>query len=1529
MGNASRAWCQWMGTLAFVLTGCASPGSGSASAPARTAGYAVQGAALTAADATTDAAAKGKLPILPQSRVSHEIESHRKWKVEAATLDPRERTELLRAHGLEPRLDAESCAIYVKTRWTDQEIDALGRDGIYVNRGLFVPPVPAHRHFWGYHVTTVPYTQMARFETDPNVVRVVSLEHPVELHNDLSRIATHVDEVQKGIGVTSRTGAGVKVCIADSGVDLWSTDLSAPQEALNMTSGDSLATWDNDVANYKTDHGTHVTGIVVGNGGHSAGKYKGGAPNAKWYFYRVGDNGGDIADADILEAMDRSKTVGCQVFSASIGSVGYELDGSDPLSQMVDSMTATGMAVFVAAGNNGQSKSHLSAAIAPGETKSFTVTYKNESGLNVPMTAFLHAYWRDDTPGDANLDLSSSGANLDSWTMEDHLSLSPRNTESSTIRLNSVAVTDGGSAQWTVSVSNKAAGDATTVHLFVLGNVGGRSIRFDAPTTDATINTPALADTAMAVGSWTTRTYWQDAFGVLQPPPSIVFPEGEVSPFSSRGPRIDGVMKPDLVAPGAFIVSLADGDFTYTGGASMWLIDDDGQNLDGSGPAHYRTMDGTSMACPAAAAGHALLREAYPNENAYNLNVRLMQTASNAATPNNDIGYGLINVKAAILANECGNGAVEGNEECDDGNTTGGDCCSIICKWDVLCNDGNACTVEDYCDASHQCQSGSPKKCDDAKDCTTDGCAPATGCTHTPILAGPCDDGNKCTNDSCSFGTCVGILKFCFDGNACTDDACNPNTGSCAFTNNFTPCDDGVFCTVNDYCSGGACTGGGVNPCDDGDKCTADSCQAWGCDHQQVYIACDDGDACTMYDNCNSLGICKGAEISCFDGNLCTTDACTGGKCVFSQMVCDDGDPCTDDQCYPQLGFCNSSPKSCLDTNDCTADACNTKTGVCEHTALDGTSCLDPYWCTKADTCVAGTCVGTPVVCKDGDPCTDDLCDENTGQCWFKSNTAPCSDSNPCTEGDACYGGTCTAGTAKVCSDGNPCTFDKCDKAQGGCVYELPFASFPPCDDGEPCTTDDYCVNGACISGVPTFCDDGDPCTIDSCKQGVGCKSVSGGNDCDDGNPCTDDTCANKACQHKANDSNPCVEGNACTVQEHCLAGACVTTPLDCDDGNACTADSCGYIQGNPAGGCIHTAQDIACEDGSLCTLNDTCVSGACTSGANWLACGDGNACTADSCVAATGCIHPFNSIACQDGDACTSGDKCQNGACVGGAAKVCDDGNPCTTDACVAIVGCVSGPIDGGSCDDNSLCTSGETCQAGQCTGGTTLNCSDGNPCTLDVCMAATGCSNPIGSGPCDDGDACTLNDFCTGGACKGTSDPTCTADAGPNEDAGPTADAGPNEDAADVAQEDAAPDVSAEDAQADGADAATDASAADVQPDVADAGTDAAAVDAQPDAADVGTDAVEVQPDTPDVGTDATAADTVALDAATDDAAAGTDVSEPEILGFQAQASSSGSSGSKCSAGPTSQDAAGWAATAALAALALLWRRKRIDQH
>jgi hypothetical protein len=180
----------------------------------------------------------------------------------------------------------------------------------------------------------------------------------------------------------------------------------------------------------------------------------------------------------------------------------------------------------------------------------------------------------------------------------------------------------------------------------------------------------------------------------------------------------------------------------------------------------------------------------------------------------------------------------------------------------VSCDDGDPCTVGDTC-AAAACTPGTAElDCDDADPCTLDGCAPDTGCWHTPDTK-------------------------CDDGEACTTDTCQPD-GSCTNEPFSGPCEDGDLCTSGEICEAGVCSGGVVVDCEDDEECTADGCDpAVGCTHFYVGGACDDGYSCSIEDKCVA-GTCVGAKSGC---NLCQTPVTTKAVKVISLLMAGDANP--------------------------------------------------------------------------------------------------------------------------------------------------------------------------------------------------------------------------------------------------------------------------------------------------------------------------------------------------------------------------------------------------------------------------------------------------------------------------------------------------------------------------------------------------------------------------------------------------------------------------------------------------------------
>jgi len=502
----------------------------------------------------------------------------------------------------------------------------------------------------------------------------------------------------------------------------------------------------------------------------------------------------------------------------------------------------------------------------------------------------------------------------------------------------------------------------------------------------------------------------------------------------------------------------------------------------------------------------------------------------------------------------------------------------------------------------------------------------------------------------------------------------------------------------------------------------------------------------TLCESVNEWGTCQGFR-KCEEEGLSECDAAEP-----SEDVCDG----LDNDCDGP-----ADEETCDDDNPCTEDICNGEEG-CSHASLDLLECTDGDLCTTGDHCEEGMCVGNPVVCDDGNPCTDDYCDE-TGACSSEANHELCDDGNPCTLGDVCDEGACI-GTPISCDcqqdadcgilddndlcngtlycdksglpykcevdpltvpecllpgDADPfCQKAECQSETGECLVVPDNESFA-CNDNDQCTVGEKCQEGQCTSGTEYPCNDGNPCTMDSCKPESGCLFIQVDGACDDGNPCT--------------------------MGDQCINGQC--TPgewLDCDDENPCTNDTC-----QPAAGCVHEAAEAECNDGNPCTTGDHCSNGFCMPGGA-ADCSDDNPCTTDSCDPNWGCLHVLNNLPCDDENVCTTQDICQNGACMGTGQLKCDDKNPCTDDSCDEANGCQFVPNDAG-CDDGNLCTVDDQCINGACSAAGFLDCNDGNACTDDSCVPDTGCTHLPNQAACDDGDSCTALDECSFSKCVG----------------------------------------------------------------------------------------------------------------------------------------------------------------------------------
>lgn len=149
-------------------------------------------------------------------------------------------------------------------------------------------------------------------------------------------------------------GRGVGVAIMDTGIALHKDFVEGGNRVIGFA----------DFINRRTEpyddngHGTHVAGIVGGNGFSSKGKYKGIAPECNFIGVKVLDKRGDGNISDVLAGLqwiiDNKRKYNIRAVNISVGTSAKDsLDENSLLVQGVNAVWDSGIVVVVAAGNNG------------------------------------------------------------------------------------------------------------------------------------------------------------------------------------------------------------------------------------------------------------------------------------------------------------------------------------------------------------------------------------------------------------------------------------------------------------------------------------------------------------------------------------------------------------------------------------------------------------------------------------------------------------------------------------------------------------------------------------------------------------------------------------------------------------------------------------------------------------------------------------------------------------------------------------------------------------------------------------------------------------------------------------------------------------------------------------------------------------------------------------------------------------------------------------------------------------------------
>jgi subtilisin family serine protease len=549
-----------------------------------------------------------------------------------------------RAHGRTEENSFITVVIYSAGFPTPAFIADLEALGVRAVPASWIPPL--QNHPLGFFMARVPIDRIADVLAIAEVRQMDTAEREAIPMNNLAAV-----DIKANLAWAKNwTGTGVKVGVIDSGFDdrMPSSELPAPiakRDYYNYP-----ASIDTTVRNTVSSHGTHVVGSVLGRGGWSfantingGGAYKGMAPNADLVFLKIGgettSNATTAAEvAAIKAAVD---TFFVNVINLSYGGWDTYHDGSDAVSQAIDYAFSKGVACFVAAGNSAAEGHHASQTVKANDTSG--IIRIDVAGAGSGNTFIeMNLVWRDSTARDElTLLYYNSDQIFLSAVTKKIPTVSPRGTVSEDSYYNYYL--PSGNSTYYVRVANTSS-TAQPFHLYFSALFGG--VVFATPDPFYTIGAPALADHACAVGAYTTRVDWKAADDSVY---HFTNASGssDIAIFSSRGPRIDGLQKPNITAPGSAIVSLRDRDVSTT--ASGTWSDNDGIS---GGPANYYVMQGTSMASPICAGAGALVRQHSPMGtpqqiyDALALNART--DAFTGAVPNATWGQGKLDVDSAL-----------------------------------------------------------------------------------------------------------------------------------------------------------------------------------------------------------------------------------------------------------------------------------------------------------------------------------------------------------------------------------------------------------------------------------------------------------------------------------------------------------------------------------------------------------------------------------------------------------------------------------------------------------------------------------------------------------------------------------------------------------------------------------------------------------------------------------------------------------------------------------------------------------------
>jgi serine protease AprX len=209
-------------------------------------------------------------------------------------------------------------------------------------------------------------------------VKAVTADNAVEPQGiSLSRLQTaypaSVDAPQVWNNpIADVSGRGVGVAVIDTGIAGGMPDFRATGSSSSRVVASAVTNPDARTPGDAYGHGTHVAGIIAGNGWNRSltdplrGKYVGIAPEANLISVKVSDDQGEASVLDVIYGLqfvvDNKTAYNIRVVNLSLESTTPGSYKTDPLNAAVESAWFKGIVVVTAAGNRGSSEASVSHA---------------------------------------------------------------------------------------------------------------------------------------------------------------------------------------------------------------------------------------------------------------------------------------------------------------------------------------------------------------------------------------------------------------------------------------------------------------------------------------------------------------------------------------------------------------------------------------------------------------------------------------------------------------------------------------------------------------------------------------------------------------------------------------------------------------------------------------------------------------------------------------------------------------------------------------------------------------------------------------------------------------------------------------------------------------------------------------------------------------------------------------------------------------------------------------------------------------